>query len=170
LKCGSKGVAKRNRWRDDEEEIPDLSGAEFNRATLSEANLSTAHLSNAKLTNADLSRADLIGADLHAANLHAANLRRANLIGAIANGTIVRLAILNDAVCGFTIFARVELSEAKGLDSVKQFRPSTIGIDALFRSRGKVPEAFLRGCCVQDRLITYLPSIIGSMSPIQFYS
>jgi hypothetical protein len=29
---------------------------------------------------------------------------------------------------------------------------------------------FLRGCGVPDALISYIPSLIGSMSPIQFYS
>jgi TIR domain len=48
--------------------------------------------------------------------------------------------------------------------------PSTIGVDTLFRSKGKIPEAFLRRCGVPDALISYLPSPIGSMSPIQFYS
>jgi len=35
---------------------------------------------------------------------------------------------------------------------------------------GKIPEAFLRGCGVREALIEYLPSLIGSMDPIQFYS
>ena len=32
------------------------------------------------------------------------------------------------------------------LDSVTHVGPSTLGIDTLARSRGKIPEAFLRGC------------------------
>jgi len=48
--------------------------------------------------------------------------------------------------------------------------PSTIGLDTLYRSQGKIPEVFLRGCGVPEELITYLPSLIGAMAPIQFYS
>jgi hypothetical protein len=48
--------------------------------------------------------------------------------------------------------------------------PSTIDIDTLYRSHGKIPEAFLRGCGLPDSLIEYLPSLIGAMQPIQFYS
>ncbi len=48
--------------------------------------------------------------------------------------------------------------------------PSTIGIDTLYQSGGKIPEAFLRGCGVPDSLIEYIPSLIGAMEPIQFYS
>src|SRR5262249_44229411 len=47
---------------------------------------------------------------------------------------------------------------------------STVGIDTLFKSKGKIPEAFLRGCGVPDALKAYLPSLIGSMEPIQFHS
>ena len=45
-----------------------------------------------------------------------------------------------------TIFGDVDLSEVKGLESIKHEGPSTIGVDTLVRSRGKIPEAFLRGC------------------------
>ncbi|HNP87344.1 MAG TPA: toll/interleukin-1 receptor domain-containing protein, partial [Kouleothrix sp.] len=48
--------------------------------------------------------------------------------------------------------------------------PSTIGIDTLFRSQGRIPEVFLRGCGVPESLIEYLPSLLGAMQPIQFYS
>ena len=43
-------------------------------------------------------------------------------------------------------------------------------MDTLVRSRGKIPEAFLRGCGVPDALIANLPALIGAMEPIQFYS
>jgi hypothetical protein len=57
-----------------------------------------------------------------------------------------------------------------GLESVVHNGPSTIGIDTLFRSAGKIPESFLRGCGVPEAQIIYLPSILGAMQPIQFYS
>ena len=40
----------------------------------------------------------------------------------------------------------VDLSEAKGLESIKHLGPSTVGVDTLVRSRGRIPEAFLRRC------------------------
>jgi hypothetical protein len=40
----------------------------------------------------------------------------------------------------------------------------------MYRSGGKIPEVFLRGCGVPDAFIEYLPSLIGAMQPIQFYS
>jgi hypothetical protein len=94
--------------------------------------------------------ADLLGADLSVANLSGADL--------------------GESQCGRTIFADVDLSEVRGLDPIKHLGPSTVGIDTLFRSHGKIPEAFLRGCGAPETLIAYLPSIMGAMQPIQFYS
>src|SRR3954453_22594893 len=44
------------------------------------------------------------------------------------------------------------------------------GIDTLFRSGGKIPAAFLRGCGVPDVLIANQQSLVGALTPIQFYS
>ncbi len=35
---------------------------------------------------------------------------------------------------------------------------------------GKLPEVFLKGCGFPDQFIKYLPGLIGSLDPIQFYS
>ena len=66
------------------------------------------------------------------------------------------------------IFADVDLSAAKGLETVKHCGPSTIGIDTIYKSRGKIPEVFLRGCGVPDEFIAYIGSMVGR--PIEFYS
>ncbi len=67
-----------------------------------------------------------------------------------------------------TIFADVDLSEAIGLDQLRHFGPSTIGIDTIYNSKGKIPEVFLRGAGVPDVLIEYIPSLVGQA--LQFYS
>jgi hypothetical protein len=43
-------------------------------------------------------------------------------------------------------------------------------VDTLIRSRGKIPESFLRGCGLPDAWIANLPALIGALDPIQFYS
>src|SRR5262245_44963800 len=93
---------------------------------------------------------DLLGADLGRADLRGADLSKAD--------------------CLWTIFADVDLSEVKGLESINHRAPSEIGIVTLFRSKGKIPDTFLRGCGLPETLINYLPSLIGAMDPIQFYS
>jgi len=148
----------------------DLYGADLSQANLFEANLSGADLSWGDLNYADLSGADLLEADLQLVDLTQANLSNVNLIGGNMRGANLRGVDFDRAVVGWTIFGSVDLSEAKNLETVRHNYPSTVGVDTLFRSEGKIPEAFLRGCGVPDVLIEYLPSLIAQMQPIQFYS
>ena len=75
-----------------------------------------------------------------------------------------------DATFFRTTFANVNLARARGLVSSRLIGPSTIGIDTLFRSAGKVPEEFLRGCGVPESVIANRFALIGALEPIQFYS
>jgi hypothetical protein len=156
LRGGPDGVAEWNRRRQSGDPLPsfsgaDLSGADLRAADLSLTNLSGADLSEANLLGANLSGADLNGAGLSRANFSGANLAEANLSGASCRGTTL---------------ADVDLSEVKGLDSVIHLGPSTIGIDTLLRSKGRIPEAFFRGCGVPESVIQYLPLILNAMEPI----
>jgi len=142
-----------------------LGGAKLRRAYLGTAAFGGADLSGADLSGADMRRADLIDADLSgakllAANLLAANLSKANLLA----------ADFGEALCERTNFSNVDLSKTSGLDSVKHEGPSTIGIDTLLLSHGKIPEAFLHECGMPQRWIDYLPSLMEMLEPIHFYS
>jgi hypothetical protein len=180
LKGGEDGVREWNQRRKQGEEIPDLSRAHLRGADLRRADLRGAVLSEAVLRRADLRGAVLRGAVLSEADLSWAVLRRADLSGADLSGAVLRGAdlreavlrgaVLSSATCGLTVFGDVDLSEVKGLESIEHWGPSTVGVDALVRSRGRIPEAFLRGCGAPETLIAYLPAIIGGMAPIQFYS
>jgi TIR domain len=66
-----------------------------------------------------------------------------------------------------TVLANVDLSTAKGLETVHHDGPSTIGVDTIYRSQDKIPEVFLRGAGLPDDFIGYIKSIAGA---IQFYS
>ena len=90
----------------------------------------------------DLGKADLSSAVLWYANLNLATLTSTDL---------------SDSSLAGTVFANTDLSTVKGLESVSHMGPSTIGIDTLFQSRGKIPETFLRGCGVPDEFIAYVP-------------
>jgi hypothetical protein len=158
----------------------DLTGAALARADLHAADLTGARLRAAELPGADLSGACLKGAFLgdavlgnavlYQSDLSAANLTRARLHYAVLNGTSLVNADLTRAAFGSTMLGSVDLSQVRGLEKVEHNWPSTIGIDTLYLSRGKVPEEFLRGCGVPDGLITYLPSLIGAEEGFLFYS
>ena len=48
------------------------------------------------------------------------------------------------------VFANVDLSKVKSLGLVKHHGPSTLGIDTLLQSGGKIPDSFLVGCGIPD--------------------
>jgi hypothetical protein len=52
--------------------------------------------------------------------------------------------------------------------AVVHLAPSTIGIDTIYKSKGKIPEVFLRGCGVPDEFIAYVGSRMGR--PIKYNS
>lgn len=190
------GVKAWNEWRREDADVPpdllradlrdrDLSGANLNNVSLNDANLTHANLchtnlNGARLSGANLSRARLSGASLNDVNLNDANLSRAKLDGAsLRNATLsyanLSYADLNGADftharLEHTTFVENDLSQVKGLETVVQFGPSSIGIDTLYRSAGKIPESFLRGCGVPDDFITFIPSHFGIQQAIQFYS
>jgi hypothetical protein len=130
-----------------------LNGAYLDSAELNSANLNGANLSGAILTRAGLTFATLSSADLNRANLDGANLSGANLSG---------------ATCGNTYFVKVDLSAVIGLDDTRHRRASHIDIDTIYRSKGKIPESFLRGCGVPENFITYMRMLTGSA--LEFYS
>lgn len=155
-----------------------LSGADLRGGNLSEANLSQAELSNACLLRANLfranyfranlSRSSLSEADINATYLIEADLSKATIRGARLNRAALLNANLTETDCGNTCFDDTDLSQTIGLETVKHGGPSTIGLDTFFRSEGKIPEAFLRGCGVPDIFIQYAASLAGK--PFDYYS
>lgn len=113
--------------------------ADLSEANLSETNLSWANFSGANLSRANLSETYLGGASLSWANLSEANVER--------------------AIVGANVFGGVDLSGVKGLETVVHQGPSTVGIDTIYKSKGRIPEVFLRGCGVPDAAIAFVASL-----------
>jgi hypothetical protein len=164
------GVKPWNQWREQDFSVepdlgvqPDLSGANLSGVDLSGADLSGTDLSGASLSGADLSGANLSGANLSGVNLSAANLRWADLWDASLDG-----AFFERATIGYTILGRIDLSSCIGLDSVEHWAPSTLGVDSIIRSKGRIPKTFLQGVGLPDEWIDYIPSLVGH--GIQFFS
>jgi hypothetical protein len=95
----------------------------------------------------------MTGASLHAVNFTSASLSGANL---------------TNAFIGSTRFVRVDLSKVIALGSTRHASPSTIDLETVYRSKGRIPEAFLRGAGVPEDFIVYMRSLVGKA--IDFYS
>lgn len=153
-----------------------LREANFDKANLSEATLIGSVLANADLEHANLFRADLSSTDLSLASLIIADLTQANLCQASLVGVDLTRTILtgadftgtdlSQAYVNLTVFGDVDLSKAKGLETIDHRGPSTIGIEAFYRSKGKIPEVFLRKTGVPESFITYIRSL--AIEPISY--
>jgi len=193
LEILKQGVEEWNQWRkaysavDVELSQADLIGLNLQGANLKAVDLSRADLSGANLRDADLSFTRLIAANLGRTDATGTNLVRTNAIfsnitqtklsRAILRGADLRWARLtsaelqdadlSQAIAGATLFSDLDLRSAQNLHTVQHFSPSTIGIDTIYKSQGRVSERFLRGCGLPDDMIGYIKSIAGA---IQFYS
>jgi TIR domain-containing protein/pentapeptide repeat protein len=162
----NQGVEIWNRWRDNNANVrPDLTGYPLAGTDLSRINLSRVNLSAADLKEANLSEANLRAARLYSTHLYGADLRGADL----REANFYR-ADLRKAYVGYTIFGNVNLSVAHGLKTVNHDAPSTVGIDTIIRSHGKIPEIFLRKAGVPQSIIDQIPALIGSLNLIDYYS
>ncbi len=162
LKKLREGAEAWNAWR---KENPDVHRADLRSADLSDANLSDANLDGADLSGAYLIRADLfnatllgsnlsdaflIGANLGSANLSDADLRSANLGVAFLSKTHTIDTDFKRANLSGTVLALMDLRQAKGLEQVIHKGASEVSNTTLARSKGKIPDAFLKGCGLSD--------------------
>jgi uncharacterized protein YjbI with pentapeptide repeats len=188
------GVDAWNKWRvENPRTKPNLAGADisalelgginFQRALLSGAQIKFNHFSGADFCEAHVVEAELIdcefdGADFSDAfavyvSLTDSKLNRTKFSRARFEYVNLCYAELNRAdFTGLsmhsTIFADNDLSQVIGLETVRHDGPSAIGIDTIFKSKGNIPDSFLRGCGVPEDFIVYMRSLVGKA--IEFYS
>jgi hypothetical protein len=182
LKILKQGAQDWNIWRERNPLIkPNLSGARLKGMTLFQPHVISKRkeaigivqeldLSEVNFRKADLQEAILAGAELINADLRDANLREAILIGANLTHANLTGADFSGSYMAHTTFGNNDLSMAKGLEAITHGGPSFISTETLYRSGGRIPEQFLRGCGVPDEFITYLPALIGARQVIQYHS
>ena len=156
----------------------------FYRADLQGANLSRAKLNDASFMAADLSFAILAGAILMGVNFDVTSLRATNLSGASlvqahfgvttldgaslagadlsgANFSQASLKGTDFSICefGLTVFGDLDLSEAKGLDRIKDDGRVILDIRSIYRSNGKIPEPFLHAAGFPEAFLALIPTL-----------
>jgi hypothetical protein len=143
--------------------IVDFVGADLTRASLGNNDLAQADFTEANLEGANLADSKLLDANLNKANLNSTFLYRTNFNEARLSETSFHNARMLK-----TVFGDVDLSRAKGLETVSHEGPLVIGIETLYRSKGAIPEVFLRYAGVPDSMIEYIHSLVGKS--IDYYS
>jgi len=137
-----------------------LTGSNLHGCKLNSANMQQANISRADIRNTELVRANLCGADLSGADLSGAIIKEANLIGANLTGAKLDGADMSCAIVGSTLFGNANLSNVEGLESLVHVGPSTVGIDTIYKSRGRVPMVFLKNAGVPSHLIDYIEMFV----------
>ncbi len=150
LEILEEGVEAWNRWREQIRRNLDFIAPDLSREDFSNMNLSGADLSDTDLSGVNLSETLLGGATFAGANLSEADFTW--------------------AVMNWTILVENDLSTVRGLEDVIHKGPSHIGIDTIYKSKGKIPESFLRECGVPESFITQMHSLVGAEEGFQFYS
>lgn len=144
----------------------DLTGADLSSSDMTFANLEGANLSRADLSAADLTGADLTGANLRDAILSSTILTQADLTGADLRGTSffktsLESATFNKSLFGFSHIVSCDLSMTLALDFSRHTGPSTIGLDTLAKSGGRIPRKFLEDAGVAAPLLEAQNCFIG---------
>lgn len=162
-----------------------IRGTDFSCADLSLASFNYAKGTGAQFFSANISAADFLIAGLGKGNFKKSNADVADFTGAfLENADFTEAGLLRtvfadsnltnadftNAELGGTILCRVDLRGTRGLETINHRRPSTIGLDTLILSDGRLPEPFLRGCGIPDSISIQIPSLIRALEPIQFYS
>jgi uncharacterized protein YjbI with pentapeptide repeats len=127
-----------------------LSYSDFFQADFSNSALFFAQIKGANLSEANLQDVQLTEADLSTSHLSDANLTSANLENTNFNGTILYKTVFKNSTLGRTVFSNTNLENCIGLDTIDHLGPSSIGIDTVLNSTGKIPVEFLRGCGLSD--------------------
>lgn len=138
--------------------LVDLTGADLSFTDLTYADLEGANLSRANLSSADLTGANLIGVNLREAILSSSNLTQVDLTRADLRGaTIIKPnldgSVFFETVFGISTLVNCDLGPAIALDFSRHTGPSTIGLDTIARSGGRIPKKFLENAGVAAPLI-----------------
>lgn len=155
-----------------------LCGADLTETRLHHTKLCGADLQNANLTNAILSHVDFSGANAKAASFTLAVFRGgscrqadfsgASLVGAILDGMFMGGAKLEDTFVGQTAFLGIKLGRIQGLASAHHMFKSSVSLDCLYESKGRLGDNFLRACGVPEDFLNLCIDYFGR--EVQYYS
>jgi hypothetical protein len=145
--------------------IPNFDDVNLRNAQLNNVLFNGSHLRRVNFSGARLYGLDFVNADLSFTSFQGAYLASVNFFGAGLDFVDFAGATLEYASFGVN-----DLSEVRGLEAVKHLGRSSIDIETIYKSRGRIPGGFLRGCVLPESYIVQIPLLLAALEPIQFYS
>ena len=173
-----------------------LHAASFRRGCLLRAQFKNAHLTGAYIGRVYAREADFSNANLYQAHFHGSGTIKTNFTGAILSeakfdeNSTVHESIFTGALLVGTKFVPCDfgtanlaqaifhgafiidsdLSKCIGLVDAVHQGPSTISLGTIYRSNGRIADAFLLGTGIPESFIPFIPSLVGAQEGIQFHS
>ena len=144
----------------------DLRHANLRGADLSEANLSDTDLRGVNLSGANLSKANLTNVNLSGTDLSGVNFDSVDLRGTVFIDSILKSSNFNNSHIDNCVFAGLDFSTVKGLETVKHHGPSSLDHQSLQKSKGVIPERFLKGCGFQDWEVENAKLYLEDITPL----
>ncbi|MFN0195733.1 MAG: pentapeptide repeat-containing protein [Planctomycetaceae bacterium] len=148
----------------------DLSLAQMTRVIFTQSQLQQARFNGANLSASTFQHADLSEASFAETLLIETQFKNTKMIGVDFSRSLIEKSHWQDCTLGWTTFGNVDLSTSSGLDSCIHLAPSTIGVDTIYRSRGKISETFLRNCGLPDSFLAALKSLTEKHEPFHSQS
>ena len=178
--------------------VPDLSDMDLSSIDLSGANLASTNLERANFDRAKLSFTNFDGANLQYATFRKAECIGATFNGSNLTHTSFDDAVLAFVAFGTSyldlrgrawgqtgppvlrgtsflntrladcIIIESDLSDTIGLETVRPVGLTSIDLETVYRSKGLIPDSFLRGVGVPESFVAFQHSLVTS--PIDLYS
>ena len=147
-------------FRDSNLQKARLSLTNLSRAVLIGASLNQANLKETRLSHTIIMNTDVRDVDLSSSYLHKTILAKSDLSGAYLYKAHLSEAYLSEskfmhAAFADTTLGACDLSLTIDLERSNHHGPSTIGMDTIHKSKGRIPEGFLRGCGFSDADIQF---------------
>lgn len=173
LRRGRGGIREWNKQREQDTDLPDLSGVQLDHADLKEANLDGVNLTGANLESANLSAASLVGTILEEANLKRADLSGADLSEARLAGSDLSEAKLPSAKLVDADLKHVRLTNAKlekanlkGAD-LRDAKLDGAGLSYCDFENAKLGSADLSGCLMSEAKLRHADLSNADLSNIR---
>jgi uncharacterized protein YjbI with pentapeptide repeats len=147
-----------------------LFGGIFSDADFAGCEFLDCQMMHSNFHGASFTKCILISSDVKSANFHETDFSDARLVNVHFYQSELRRTCFQRSAFTYVNFSDCDLSAAEGLDTVLHDTPTSLGLDTIYRSGGRISEPFLRNSGVPDGFITQMRSLVSAEGGIEFYS